>query len=262
MAGIVGHLRQLVRLRTRLPVPRPAVRAGASTKALRKASPAASLASAPLLAGTVDPVGGQPLHRCVVEQIGCRDGGQLESSEGDVGVHVVREECLDGAAQRRHGRRVPACHPCGAALEQQVGGRVRRVPRGWQARAPSARSPAGGWCWMPTRRRRWPPGRTAACPSRHAGRAAPVALPRRPARQAASATCPRGNWIRPSSWVACAVRPRIAQAPGGLGQQGVGSVDRPREHVGLRLPTAVARPAAPRSGVSSAARSRSAAAAA
>ena len=57
------------------------------------------------VAGTVDPCRRQLLHCRVVEQIGCGDGDQLEAAEGDVGVHVGREECPDGATHRRDARR-------------------------------------------------------------------------------------------------------------------------------------------------------------
>ena len=127
-AGIAGHLRQLVRLRLRCPC-RGQPSAGRVDEGAAEGKSVGQPGQRSALPGPVDPVGGQLLHRCVVQQIGGRDRDQFEPSEGGVGVHIIGEECLDRALQRRHGRRVPGGHPRGVALQQQIGGRVRSVSR-------------------------------------------------------------------------------------------------------------------------------------
>jgi len=103
---------------------------GASTKALGEGQPVGQPGQLSTLAGTVDPVRGQLLHCRVVEQIDGRDGDQFQPSQSDVGVHLIGEKGLDRGLKCRHGRPVPARHPQGAALQQQIGGRVRtRVPQ-------------------------------------------------------------------------------------------------------------------------------------
>ena len=181
-AGIAGHLRQLVRLRLRCPC-RGQPSAGRVDEGAAEGEPVGQPGQRSALAGTVDPVRGQLLHRCVVEQIDGRDGDQFEPSEGDVGVHLIGEEGLDRAAQRRHGRPVPARQPARCSPEA-AGWRPSPAVRPSGAAHPrSARSPAGGRRWRPTRRRRWPPARTAARPSRRAGRAAAIVVPHRPGRR-------------------------------------------------------------------------------
>ena len=203
-AGIMGHLRQLVRLRLGRPCRRQPA-AGPVDQHAPKAECAGQLGQRAALAGKVHPVRGQPIHRGVVQQIDCRDGDQSKSSEGDVGVHVIRQEGLDRAAQRRHGRRVATRHPCGAALQKQIGGRVGRIPGGWEVtRRPCDLLQEGG--------AGGPPGvhgrlqcEEHARPSRHAGRAAAIVVPHRPGRRWPRPRARGANRILPSSWVACAV---------------------------------------------------------
>ena len=156
---------------------------GASTKALRKASPPASLANAPLSRARWIHAVVSSLHCRVVEQIGCGDGDQLEAAEGDVGVHVGREEGPDGATHRREPGGVPAreplpCSPGAAGWGPSPVGLP--VAAG---SAPSVRSRPGEGRSRPIRRRRRTPGPRAGCPLRRGGRAASVVLPRRPERR-------------------------------------------------------------------------------
>ena len=65
---------------------------GASTKALRNASPPASRARAPLRGLASIQSCGQLLDCCVVEKIDGGDRCQLEAPEGDIGVDVVRRK--------------------------------------------------------------------------------------------------------------------------------------------------------------------------
>ena len=138
------------------------------------------------------------------------------------------------AAHRRHGRCVPAGHPRRAAPEQQVGSRVRRVPGGWQvARRPRDLVQEGGAGGPPGEHGRLQGGQQGV--PRGAGVERPQSSCRsRPGRRRPRPRARGGTGSCPRSRVACAADSGSPQAAGGLDQQGVGSVDRPREHVGLR----------------------------
>ena len=207
---------------------------GPSTKALRKASAAASLANAPLSRARSIQSRGQLLHRCVVQQIDCRDGDQFQSSEGDVGVHAHPRgrPGSRGATPARPPRTHPSpvrCSPAAADRWPRPEG-----PRWVAGHALSVRSPAGGGRWRPTRRTRLASSAesSASLAARgSSGRNRRAAATR---AEAASATCPRcePDPALQLGWPARSTADRAGL--GGLGQQGVGSVDRPREQVGLR----------------------------
>jgi hypothetical protein len=106
--------------------------AGPSTKALRKASAAASLGNALL-----------PRARSIQSVVSRSTEASSHRSAAEMEASSVP---VFGALRRNppHPREMPgprgavsappprSRHPCGVALEQQIGRRVRRVTRGWQ----------------------------------------------------------------------------------------------------------------------------------
>ena len=164
---------------------------------LRKASPAARRARAPVSRARSDPAAGQFVHRGVVQEIGRRDGCQLHPLQGLIRIHPVAAEGLHGAAQGRHGGGVSVGHPDGAALEQEIHGRVRWLAGRWQvSRHP--RDPLqerGPWWPSPANTDASSAESSASLAARGASVCSRCAAVNKVA--VASATSPRAYWILP-----------------------------------------------------------------
>ena len=206
---------------------------GASTKALRKASPPASRANAPLSRA-----------RSIQAVVSRSTAASSSRSAAVMAASSRRRRATSGStssarkastARRIAGTRggVPARDPCRVAPEQQVGGRVRWVSRSVAGSARSVRSRPAERRSRPIRRRLRTPGPRAGRPSRRGDRAAAVVRPHRPARRRPRPHVPAGGVDPAAQPSGLRGRQRIPQAPRGLAQQGVGSIDGPREHVGL-----------------------------